>query len=116
MAAFAIPLPSANLEAWRAFIAELNGPREGQFADFNRRWGLDRHQAYLQTVPDGYLVLAVHDGPGGSRFLAEAPHSTNEFDRWFIDKLSELHGVDVRAMEPPQVELALDADVPAISS
>ena len=116
MAAFAIPLPSANLEPWRAFIAELKGPRKEQFADFNRRYGLTRHQAYLQTMPDGYLVVAVHEGPGGSRFMAEAPESGNEFDRWFIDKLSTLHGVDIRTMEPPHVELALDAEAPAISA
>ncbi len=102
MTAFAVPLPAEKLEAWKSWTEELKGSRKAEFDDMNARHGLTEHRAYLQPTPDGgFLVVAVHDGPGGDEFLANVMASDHEFDRWFVEIISELHGMDPSGPLPP---------------
>lgn len=108
MAAMAIPLPDDHVEAWKAFARELHGPRAADFADFNARMGLNRHQAYLQQTPRGHLVVVVHDGPGGEEFLKRVAGSDHPFDSWFRQQISELHCIDYSQPAPPAPQLFIN--------
>jgi hypothetical protein len=102
MGAMAVPLPAGNVEGWRAWLAELQGPRKAEFEDMNARHGVTDHRAYLQPTPDGgNLVIVVTDGPGGDNFMGSMAASDNEFDRWFLGSVAEAHGVDMSAGGPP---------------
>jgi hypothetical protein len=102
MPAIAVPLAADKLDAWDAWIAELNGPRKAEFDEMNVRHGLTEHRAYLQPTPDGnFLVLAVHEGPGADSFLADQMSSDDEFDQWFMSALAEIHGIDASGPVPP---------------
>ncbi len=105
MGAIAAPIAPGKLETWQAWIAELNGPRKAEFDDMNRRLGLTGHRAWLQQMPDGNsIVIAVHDGPGGDVFMGKLGASEHEFDVWFREKVSEIHGIDLAAPPPPPVQ------------
>jgi hypothetical protein len=98
----AAPLAADKLEAWEGWIAELNGSRKAEFDDMNARHGLTDHRAYLQPMPDGnFLVLVLHEGPGGDDFLANVMSSDNEFDRWFVGAVADVHGMDTSGPLPP---------------
>jgi hypothetical protein len=102
MPAIAAPLSADKLDAWEAWIAELNGPQKAAFDDLNTRHGLTEHRAYLQPTPDGnFLVLAVHEGAGSDSFIANVASSDNEFDQWFMAALADLHGIDPSGPMPP---------------
>jgi hypothetical protein len=102
MPAIAAPLAADKLEAWGAWIGELNGPQKAAFDDLNSRHGLTEHRAYLQPMPDGnFLVLAVHEGPGSDGFIAKLAGSDVEFDRWFMGALADIHGIDPSGPLPP---------------
>ena len=102
MPAMAVPLPADKLDAWEAWVAELNGPRKGAFDDMNGRHGLTEDRAYLQPTPDGnFLVLAIHEGPGADSFLANVASSDQEFDQWFMGSVADLHGMDTSGPLPP---------------
>jgi hypothetical protein len=102
MPGMAIPLAADKLDAWEAWVAELNGPRKAAFDDMNVRHGLTEHRAYLQPTPDGgFLVLVITDGPGAESFLANAASSDEEFDRWFMGSVAEVHGMDTSGPMPP---------------
>ena len=102
MPAIAAPLAADKLDAWEAWIAELNGPQKAAFDDLNERHGLTEHRAYLQPTPDGnFLVLAVHEGPGSESFIPNVAASDNEFDQWFMAALGDLHGIDASGPMPP---------------
>ena len=101
MPGMAIPLAADKHDAWEAWIAELNGPRKAAFDDMNARHGLTEHRAYLQPAPDGgFLVLVITDGPGAESFLANAASSDEEFDRWFMGSVAEVHGMDTTGPMP----------------
>jgi len=101
MATMAVPLSAGKHAAWEEWIAELNGPRKGEFDDMNARLGLTEHSAHLQPTPDGnYLVIARHEGAGGDSFLSNMMASDNEFDQWFLGRVADLHELDPAA-EPP---------------
>ena len=102
MPAIAVPLAAEKLDAWEAWIGELNGPRQAEFDEMNARHGLTEHRAYLQPTPDGnFLVLAIHEGPGADSFLANQMSSDDEFDQWFMATLGDLHGIDASGPVPP---------------
>jgi hypothetical protein len=108
MPAMAAPLAAEKLDAWEAWAAELNGARKDELDDMNTRHGLTDHRAYLQPAPDGgYLVLVVHEGPGGDGFLANVASSDHEFDRWFVASVADLHGIDPSGPMPPMAERKL---------
>lgn len=108
MAVMAAPLAAGNLAAWEEWIGQLTGPRRAEFEDMNRRRGLTAHEAHLQPTPDGdYIVLVVHGGPGGDTFLADMAASDDAFDRWFIGKVAEIHGIDPSGPLPPPAERRL---------
>ncbi len=102
MPAMAAPLAADKLDAWEAWAAELSGPRKAEFDDMNARHGLTEHRAYLQPTPDGnFLVLVIHEGPGGDGFVANVASSDNPFDQWFAGSIVELHEMDMQRLPPP---------------
>ncbi len=102
MPALAAPLAADKLGAWEAWIDELTGARKAEYDDMNARHGLTEHRAYLQPLPDGgFLVLAIHEGPGSEGFLGSLASSDNEFDKWFLGQIAGLHAIDPGAPPPP---------------
>jgi hypothetical protein len=102
MPALAAPLAADKLSDWETWIGELTGSRKAEFEDMNARHGLTEHRAYLQPMPDGgFLVLAIHEGPGADAFLPGLMGSDNSFDRWFAASIGEIHGMDGSGPMPP---------------
>lgn len=106
--AMAAPLLPGKTDAWRKWIAEMEGPRAAEFADFNARRGLTRHAAWLQQTPMGDIVAVFIEGPGAEAFMATVAASDDEFDVWFRDNVREVHGLDF-SNPPPLPELGIDA-------
>lgn len=93
------PIVEGNLDAWKAWIGELNGSRQEEFASFNSRYGLTKHEAWLAETPASPAVIAIHEGPGSDDLMPKRGPSQESFDVWFKSKLVELHGMDVT--QPP---------------
>ena len=105
-----VPISEGKLEAWKDWTREMMGPRSKELKDFNSRYGLTRHAAWLAETPMGPMVIALHQGPGEDDFMAKLAASGEEFDGWFKDKIKELHGLDVTQPPPgPIPELYTDS-------
>lgn len=74
------PILEGKLDTWKAWCAELNGPRAQEMRDFNQRHSLTRHAAWLAQTPSGPAVIALHQGPGSDDFMRNLASSNREFD------------------------------------
>ncbi|HEY7280628.1 MAG TPA: hypothetical protein VID47_03445 [Actinomycetota bacterium] len=97
--AIALPCLPGGADKLRQLAEECAGARRADFEDFHRRVGLDAERWFLQQIPQGELCLIVLDGdPVGA--LGKLAASEHEFDRWFADRVQEVHGVDLRQPLP----------------
>jgi len=104
------PIVEGKLETWKAWCAELTGSRKDALADFNKRYGLTRHAAWLTEANGGPAVIALHEGPGSDDLMHKLAVSQNEFDVWFRERMLETHGMDITQPPPgPMPELYFDS-------
>ena len=94
------PVPNDKVAAWKAWMAELSGPRHAELEDFNRRHRLTKHEAWWCETATGHAVVAIHEGPGSSEVIPNLAHSSHPFDVHFRSKLQEIHGMDVSKPPP----------------
>ena len=94
------PIAPDKLAAWKSFMAEVKGPRKAEFEEFNRRHKLTKHEAWLAQTPMGAVVVAIHEGPGSAELMPNVAASSNAFDKYFVAKLAEIHGMDLKAPPP----------------
>ena len=45
------PILEGKLEDWKSWISGLTGPTKTEFADFNKRFELTRHNVWLAETP-----------------------------------------------------------------
>jgi hypothetical protein len=103
--AMAAPIVPGKEDAWGEFAGQLTGARKAEFEDFNTRHRVTDHRSWLQKNPDGSnLVIVVAEGPGAETLMSEFATSDNEFDKWFTERVAEVHGIDFSAPPPPPAE------------
>ena len=102
--AFAMPILSGKTDAFRRFIQEVLGSRKREWDDLQRRQGVTQERYYLQTSPEGDLVIVT--GEGTFTPLSQVLDVTgNPFDRWFIDQLQEVTGINMLELPEEMPEL-----------
>ena len=100
------PIVDGKLEKWQQWANEIQNGRAEEFEEFNSRYGLTRHSAWLAETPAGPVVVALHEGSGADNFMSELATSNHEFDIWFKQKVSEIHNIDFSKPlpgSPPQL-------------
>lgn len=90
-----LPIRPGKLEAWRRFCQELQGARRSAYQTSRRRLGIVHEQFALVQTPIGDAALASIEAADVGRALSGLAASEHPFDRWFKDKLQELHGVSL---------------------
>ncbi len=111
MAMFAIsfPIPKGNTEKWKAFMAELTGPRKADFSASRKKLGV-RERTFLQHTPHGDFVIVTLEGDHPQKAFAEFGQASDPFAQWFKKQVSEIHGVDLNAPPPgPLPEQIIDS-------
>ena len=104
------PIIEGKVDAWKQWTRDLSGARGQELADFNRRYGLTRHAAWLAETPSGPAVIVLLEGPGADEFMPKLGPSQNQFDLWFKENIKEIHGMDVTQPPPgPMPELFVDS-------
>ena len=106
MAAFAaiFPILPGQTEAYKQFGQEL--ARRSGYEDSRRRLGIHVERSFLQSTPQGDLSLITFEADDISRVFQGLATSQEPFDRWFRERVLEIHGVDVTQPPPgpaPQV-------------
>jgi len=102
--ALAMPILPGKTEALRRFTQEVLGPRKREWDDLQRRQGVTHERYYLQASPEGDLLLVT--GEGAFTPLSEVLDvAGNPFDRWFVDQMQDVTGMNLLAMDEELPEL-----------
>ena len=94
------PILADKLDAWKSWASAFKGSKKAEFDDFNKRYGITRHEAWLVETPNGPLAVVLHEGPGADTFMQKVVQSENSFDKSFIKSVAEFHGMDPKVPPP----------------
>ena len=100
------PIADGKLGTWKQWATDLEQSKAEEFKDFNSRYGLTRHSAWLAETPGGPMAAALHEGPGSEDFMSKLATSDHEFDVWFRERIIEIHNIDFSVPlpgSPPQL-------------
>jgi hypothetical protein len=99
--AFACPLRAGKTEEWRAWIAEILGPRRSEYEAFSRRVGLGTQRAYLQHTPHGDQAIIYLEGDDLQRTFQLLRTAQDPFPVLVRQRIKDLfEGVDLTQIEP----------------
>lgn len=102
--ALAARIPSGKTEAVRRLFAESLGPRKAEYEDLQRRSGITEEAYWLQTDPEGDLLIVVSNRDQEA-FMEIMANPQTDFDRWFRDQMQEVFAFDLNAQPGPTNEL-----------
>jgi len=97
--AMAIPILPGKTEQWRRFANELNQSRQNEFIASRKKLKV-RERAFLQETPMGDMVIVTLEGPDPEAGFKNFASGNDEFTRWFVKEVKEIHGIDLK--NPPQ--------------
>ena len=89
----ALPLLPGKLEAWQAFVEDVQGPRAPEYRAHLARRGITREQVFHQPTPEGDIVILVITCEDPTRVTAVLAEPREPFDRWFVQQLHAFHGI-----------------------
>jgi hypothetical protein len=94
------PVLPGKTDADVRVIAEGFRDRPAEYAESRRRLGVSLERAYLQTTPMGSFVVAYAESERGfDAVAADTARSDLSIDKFFVDNVREVHGVDLA--DPP---------------
>jgi hypothetical protein len=82
-------------------LGELEGIREyinmhfSEYVESRRRAGVTLERVYLMTTPMGSFVTSYREGRSAAAALHSHLTSGLAFDKWFMGKISALHGINL---------------------
>ena len=94
------PIVEGKAEGWKNWAKELTGSKKAEFADFNKRYGLSRHSAWLAETPGGQVAAVLHEGPGADTFMQKLGQSDHPFDKSFVKAVEDFNGMDLKSPPP----------------
>jgi hypothetical protein len=106
--AFAVPVLPGKSEAARRLAAESSGPRRSESEESQRRVGITKQEVWLQQTPQGDICVVYWEVDDPTRAFQELASSDNPFDRWYLQQLKEIHGLDLTQQPPPPNELIFE--------
>lgn len=95
--AMAVPVAPGKTEAWKSFMGELHAKYKADFDASRKKMGV-RERTFLQNTPMGDLVLVTLEGEDPAKAFSQFAAGEDAFTKWFVSKVNEIHGIDLKAM------------------
>ena len=94
----ALPILPGKSDDVRAFMVELEGPRNAQYDASERRIGITKEAWYMAALPSGDHLIAYMESGDIQGALGKFIGSQDEFDLWFKRRVLETTGLDMHNM------------------
>ena len=103
------PILIGKVEAWRRFCQELAGSQRQLYEASRQRLGITRERMVLVETAYGSTAATTLEAPNVDHALGQIIISSLPFDRWYRERLQEMHGINLAGYEqfvlpisPPQ--------------
>ena len=103
----AFPVLPGKEDAFRAFAAEVAGPRKADFTEQQKAGDIARETWTLQSTPMGSFAIVWFEGDPEEAF-GDLATNQSDFSKWFRAQVLDISGVDLAAPDdspPPEVHL-----------
>ena len=67
--AFIDPVLAGEIDAWKSYIKEMNGPRDRERKESRKKAGLTIERVWLQHTPMGDFAVVYWEGKDIAKFL-----------------------------------------------
>ena len=91
--AMAAPILPGKLSQWRNCLNELNTTWKDEYLASRKENGV-RERAYLQTTPNGDLVIVTLEGEDPEGAMQNLFTTNDAFTKWFLTETKAIHGID----------------------
>jgi hypothetical protein len=99
--AFSFPLKAGKTEEWKAWVAEVLGPRRDEYEAFSHQVGLKTQRAYLQHTPHGDQTVIYLEGEDLQRTFQHLRTAQDSFTVRLRQEVQDLFdGVDLTQISP----------------
>jgi hypothetical protein len=94
-----LPIVVGKVESWRRFCQELSGSQLQMYITSRRRLGITAERMALVENAFGAVAVTTLEAPDIVQVLNRIISSDLPFDRWYRERLHELHGVNLAGYE-----------------
>jgi hypothetical protein len=77
--------------------------RTAEHRESREQHGICLEQCFY--MHEAKMAVVYIEGEDPSKAMEESMKSSNNYDRWFVDQITAVHGIDFRNQPPPQTEL-----------
>jgi hypothetical protein len=96
-----VPVQAGKSDDARAFKRELEEQRKGNYAQSERRIGIEKEVWFLAGTGSGDLLVSYMESEDFANALRLFSASQDEFDLWFKRRFADSTGVDLN--NPPEM-------------
>ena len=93
------PILAGKVEAWRRFCQEISGSRLQMYLSSRRRLGITYEQMALLETAFGATSVTTLEANDVGQALCQIITSIIPFDRWYRERMQELHGINLTGYE-----------------
>ena len=93
------PILAGKVEAWRRFCQEISGSQQQMYITSRRRLGITYERLALVETTFGATGVTTLDALDVGRALGQIISSNLPFDRWYRERVQELHGINLAGYE-----------------
>ena len=93
------PILAGKVEAWRRFCQEISGSRQLMYLTSRRRLGITHERLALVETAFGSVAVTTLEALDVGQAMGQIVTSALPFDRWYRERVQELHGINLAGYE-----------------
>jgi ribosomal protein L16 Arg81 hydroxylase len=101
---FVVPVLPGKEQADREWLDEMDGARRDEYLSAWRNAGVTRHTVWQQQTADGTADVVYIEADDIAAAMQDISRSDEPFQRWFRERVLDVHGIDLTSQTPPQSE------------
>ena len=106
---FVVPVLQGKEQAVREWMDAMAGARREEYQSAWKNAGFTRHAIWQQQTANGTVDVVYLEADDIPAAMQDITTSEEPFQRWFRERVLDVHGIDLTSQAPPQSEQIHDS-------